>query len=464
MAQLMRATEVIWSTESSGQLWNTCMWDLNTGIVEQTFKGGVSAPKSLCLVKDDYLVSLEFGKPLLHHWRISSKDSKQARIVLPDKASALAITRDGHYCVAAIAENVYVWQINSGKLLAKASAHYQPVKCLCLSDDGSMLLTAGEDAVLHCWSLARLVDQTDSTAVEPVWSSTNHSLAITDLCVGCIGARSRVVSLSVDQSCRLTDMYTGKEVARFLFDVVLTRVCMSACQSCLYVSTVTGVIHKLSLHRQVQTHEHHVLLNDNNDLSQSFIGHLKEVTCLVLSMDGVTLASGSKDMTVRLWHTPSSQCIRTLPHKGAITNLLITPYPAHITAEDYKPSTCFLPFDRHLSSSSNDLHGLGDFFIRPLDCRSQEEDIKFCASQAATLGQLTIAEKKTFLTTGQPPEAPAQSVLAEELRRKLEDSNARLGKAAACNRGLYEYSMRLLISADKTPLTSKSAKKNKKSS
>ena len=111
---------------------------MNTGTVEQTFKGGVSAPGTLCLLKNDYLLSAELGKPLLHHWIISRKvsllnitvvsidifglklvlsfdyllqDCKQTRIVLPGKVEALAISHDGYYLAAAIAEKIHIWQV-----------------------------------------------------------------------------------------------------------------------------------------------------------------------------------------------------------------------------------------------------------------------------------------------------------------------------------------------------------------
>ena len=51
-------------------------------------------------------------------------------------------------------------------------------------------------------------------------------------------------------------------------------------------------------------------------------GHMKEVTCLDVSLDGIQLLSGSADATVKLWHVPSRQCLRTIKHKGPITNAI----------------------------------------------------------------------------------------------------------------------------------------------
>ena len=50
---------------------------------------------------------------------------------------------------------------------------------------------------------------------------------------------------------QIYEMSSGEQIANFLFDVILSRVCMSNCQSSLYVGTVTGAIYKISLHKQV---------------------------------------------------------------------------------------------------------------------------------------------------------------------------------------------------------------------
>ena len=50
----------------------------------------------------------------------------------------------------------------------------------------------------------------------------------------------------------------------------------------------------------------------------------KEATCLAVNLDCSLLVSGSEDMTVRVWHATSRQCLRTLQHKGMITRKLPT--------------------------------------------------------------------------------------------------------------------------------------------
>ena len=57
--------EVIVTSENSGQLWNSCVWDPLAGTVLRTFKGGISGSNSLCVVGGDYLLSSLKDKPVL---------------------------------------------------------------------------------------------------------------------------------------------------------------------------------------------------------------------------------------------------------------------------------------------------------------------------------------------------------------------------------------------------------------
>ena len=58
--------EVVVTSECSGQLWNACVWDPQTGSTLRTFKGGISASRSLHMIAGDYLISAQKDKPILH--------------------------------------------------------------------------------------------------------------------------------------------------------------------------------------------------------------------------------------------------------------------------------------------------------------------------------------------------------------------------------------------------------------
>ena len=60
-------------------------------------------------------------------------------------------------CVLCLITGVYyvLLQVCTGDLFAVLSRHYQTVSCLRCTDDGSHIVSGGEDNLLLVWSLAR---------------------------------------------------------------------------------------------------------------------------------------------------------------------------------------------------------------------------------------------------------------------------------------------------------------------
>ncbi|XP_064625607.1 WD repeat-containing protein 18-like [Lineus longissimus] len=337
--------EVILTSDVTGQMWNTCVWDANTGTALSTFKGDTSSSRTLCVVNGEYLMSAVNNKPLLHVWTLHRKD--QQKIVCPGKVSSLAVSPDGHYCVAGISEKIHIWQVSTGHLLVVLSRHYQTVTQISFTDDGSHFITAGDDNMVMLWELHRVISQeADPHQTEPKFTFPNHSLPVTDIHCGYGGPRARLVTASSDQTCKLWDLATGKLLCSFLFDEGLTAVCMDSCESRLFAATSKGVIHQVNLFERGYRPEASIP-NAADDDALVFLGHTKQVTCLSLSLDGIVLVSGSNDCTVKIWDAPSRQCLRTLLHKGAITNAVILPTPRGLQSQVH-PSFPIQPFKRHM--------------------------------------------------------------------------------------------------------------------
>ena len=65
--------QVLLTSESSGHLWNVCIWNVRTGTTLLTYKGGSSSPRTLSLLKNDYLMSAVNNKPLIHVWSLQRR-------------------------------------------------------------------------------------------------------------------------------------------------------------------------------------------------------------------------------------------------------------------------------------------------------------------------------------------------------------------------------------------------------
>ena len=103
--------EVLVSSESKGQMWNTGVWDSETGTLLTSYKGGSTLIRTLSMVGTDYMVSAHPDKPLLNVWQINRNEQMSLRMFTPGKCSALTCSPRGSYLIAAVEEKISVWQV-----------------------------------------------------------------------------------------------------------------------------------------------------------------------------------------------------------------------------------------------------------------------------------------------------------------------------------------------------------------
>ena len=73
---------------------------------------------------------------------------------------------------------------------------------------------------------------------------------------------------------------------------------------------------------------------------------------------------------------------------------------------------------------------------------------------------MSLKEQSSFMTTGHPPDTCTSSNGVEELRLQLEDTKAKLEQAMACNKGLYEYNVKMLTTPAKCSVRKQSNSKS----
>jgi pre-rRNA-processing protein IPI3 len=66
----------------------------------------------------------------------------------------IAVTSDGAFCVAGgISGKIFAWDVASGTLLRVWRGHWKSVSALLFWGTDSCLISGGEDAAVHVWSL-----------------------------------------------------------------------------------------------------------------------------------------------------------------------------------------------------------------------------------------------------------------------------------------------------------------------
>jgi len=206
-----------------------------------------------------------------------------------------------------------------------------------------------------------------------------------------------------------------------VFPEPLTSVTVDHLDTKLYVGTAEGNIYEFNLQSPPRTKEYH--LTEAN-AKNKFAGHKGSVTTLSISLDGESLISGGNDENVLFWHIPSKQLIRTLPHKGTVTNAFFTLAPKAMFDKEVKLTLITNNFKRMLDNdSSND-----DHVVEVLVKHAIVDDAPV---NGAPTGYTLTDDLPATGSTDQLQEL-------ESLRNEVK----RLRKA---NKDLYEYSAKFLL-------------------
>ena len=292
-------------------------------------------------------------KPLLYIWPINSSETIQnVKFVLPGKVNCLAISPGsfGDFLVAGIKENIYIWHIPTGKMINMLSKHYQQVNCIKFIDDGSHFISGGQDGQVIVWSLSSAVgDRYRIENIEPLHTFSDHSLPVTDIWVGAGGLAAMLVTVSLDRTCKIYDLAAGTMLLSLVYQEVITAVTLNRLETELFIGTNIGNIYHHHLQPPPRTREYHI--TDEDKIDAKFSGHTKPISCLAISLDEQTLISGSHDCNVMIWNIASKSILKTIPHKGAITNIKLISSPQVMFNRETKLDLITKNFERMIKSS-----------------------------------------------------------------------------------------------------------------
>lgn len=317
--------------------------------------GGAVKSNTIAFINYNFLISANAAKPMLHIWPINSQEQVQgSRLVTPGKVNALAVSSDGNYCLCGIAELVYIWHLPTGKMLASLSSHFQTVTQVRFTDDDSYVISAGQDGMIMVWSLADVLSARNNEAnrLNPKYTYSDHSLPVTGLKVGMGGGRAMLYSVSMDRTCRLYDLAQGQQSLVLMFENPLTAIAVDRMESMVFVGTNEGDVLCFNLNPAPRTLEYHL---EEKDLNQRYKGHTGPITCISLSMDNETMLSGGQDGNLIIWHITSKQILKTIVHKGAVTNAFFNITPPNMFRSDQKLQLISNSFERILTSNMADV-------------------------------------------------------------------------------------------------------------
>lgn len=324
--------------------------DLHTGGHISAFKQNGSPRNAVAVSQGSMrIVAAQTGKALIQVYSLT-KESVFQKIVVPEHLTALAISPCENWLAAGgVSGRLYLWDLASGRLWFAKDCHYQQVTCLMFLSDSSALVSGSQDARIFVWRILDLVSDSELSGsgpanVSPVYTFSDHTLAVTHLCVG-KGKfnEARLASCSADGTLRLYDLASGALLTTFVLPGAASSLVLDSAERAVYVGLESGDIVIVSLYERDASNflqavggaASVVTVRQNPDTVLKH--HTAAVTSLALSFDCMYLISGDAQGQLVKWDLSSNQ-LQTKYRLSAPSNTSITSIATVVRAKDIHKS------------------------------------------------------------------------------------------------------------------------------
>jgi WD40 repeat protein/tRNA A-37 threonylcarbamoyl transferase component Bud32 len=271
------------------------------------------------------------------------------------QVNAIAVTPDGRTLVTGCVDNtVKLWNLPDGKPLLTLSGHSDKVKSIAISSDGQTIASGSGDKTIKLWNLktGKLLRTLGghssyvlSVAFSPngqtlISSSADKSVQLWDVGTGKLlqtlsGHSGWVYSIAIssdgqtlatasdDRTIKLWHLPTGKLMG------TLPEPSGNVVRSVMFSpdgkTLISGSFNKIHLWN-VENLQAGCQDGQSCSPAKTFSARLGVVNAIAITPDGQTLASGSKDKTIKLWNLKTGQLKETISEvSDEVHSLTFTP-------------------------------------------------------------------------------------------------------------------------------------------
>jgi WD40 repeat protein len=348
------------------------LWDVATGECLQTFHGHEDWVISVAFFPQHRLVASSGVDRTIKLWNIDTGQCLQTLQEHRHWVCTIAFSPNGQWLVSGSDDHcLKLWDIKTGQCLRTYQGHTSHVRAVAIAPSSEMIASGGDDGTIKLWDISTgdcittlkghlnpvrsLVFNPDGRTLAS--ASEDHTLKLWDMAEhGCLktlqGHTAHVRTLafspdgqtlasgSADQTVKLWHGHTGQclKTLQGYTNFVLSIAFSSDGQTLASGSADHTVkLWQLPPSQEKQgsnTAEPSSLLDrpsipeKSNPHSSPRIlkGHSDWVLSVAFSPDGETVASGSFDQTIRLWHRASGECLKVLRgHKNWIHSVAFSP-------------------------------------------------------------------------------------------------------------------------------------------
>lgn len=234
------------------------IFDLRSGSFLHSFNVPLAGQPAL--LDDEHILVNTADRSGLQVWSWKTGQQK-TKSYLSDKTRAVAVSPDGYFIAAGTAGGqLQVWDALTGELLRVWEAHYKAVSALAFTADGSFLVSGGEDAIVNVWLLGDCLAPADASEsvsgssssggggeCTPYAQWSDHALTVTSVFCSPLGPAGRIVTASLDRTCRVWEVASKSLIASFVLPCGLHCAAMDPAETVIAAAGADGNIYSVPL-------------------------------------------------------------------------------------------------------------------------------------------------------------------------------------------------------------------------
>lgn len=261
------------------------LWQMPDGKLQNTLAGHTDEVNCLAISPDGKTLASGSLDNSVRLW--SLPDGKELKELKEHSGSiwALLFSPGGNILASGGGlsdHNVRLWGVPGGNMMKTLEGHKGLIRSLVFSNDGKKLVSGSGDNNIRLWDLAE---------GKELKLLKGHKGLVTSLLLSSDG--KTLISGSVDKSVRFWDLNEGKEIKKFeRHKDRITALLTDAAWRVIITSSWDNTIKFTTSYSKTEF--------------KTLQGHSNWVTCMALTPNGDTLASGSREGAVRLWHVKPS--------------------------------------------------------------------------------------------------------------------------------------------------------------
>jgi WD40 repeat protein/serine/threonine protein kinase len=314
------------------------LWDLRTGRLLQTMRAHEGPVHALAVAPDGRSALSSGGSADGHSivwWDLNAFEARRVLVGHRQPVVSLALRPDGTRVASGSQDGVVrIWQLDTGECLHTLAERAGRVTAVCFGPDGHYLFCGYDTGTLQLWSpgaaqpVRRLGEGHDcctaaALSADGVRLVTGHaSRAVKVWRLDCYRRSPLIVSrVLTGEHIQAADR--GHESALDRADAAWKRGDFLTAAHWLGQARAQPGYQRRPEAIRCWTSLYRTLFRTRLAAAweaSTLVGHRAKVTCLAVSADGRTIASGSSDRTVRLWDVQTTECLQQLQgHRGTVT-------------------------------------------------------------------------------------------------------------------------------------------------